>query len=317
MLLSDGADRGSAAALDGRPPPPPRRRARLHRSACASRRRRLRHAQPAGRRYAGEFSAASLARGSRPRLPAARLAARAPVCDPLPLGRDPPAKRVSVEGPRRRDVGPASRELRVTGAAPAARPPFHRAPGRAALAVPRRPPFDREHRSPRCCRARPVAAAARRRGSMRARMAAYVTAADPTPRAADDAAGTARVLARRRTARSTRRAWWRRFKEQLDIGRIRCAPVRLARLGRRGTAAGCCWSRSVGGPVVGLLALAVPVGAYCARRAAGSRSSVSCSRDQLPDNLQVDRVRDACRAFVRRRASASWSRTRRSRPGAS
>ena len=94
-----------------------------------SRRRRLRHAEPAGGGDARRVLLRRLDQGPHPDLRPARLPARQPVRDPLPLRRRPArARRRRRRRPRR---SPAARAPSTTSPAlrPVAHAPFRRSPG--------------------------------------------------------------------------------------------------------------------------------------------------------------------------------------------
>ena len=130
-----------------------------------------------------------------------------------------------------------------------------------------------------------------RGGSIQARMAEYV---DPPPEPDARLQGRADGRTLAGAGRSLdKTAWAVRFKDRLDIARITMPPVQLAALVAAGTALLLLALTSIGGPVLGLLAFAVPAGVwmYISRRL---REQRLLFRDQLPDNLQI--VASAMRA---------------------
>lgn len=120
--------------------------------------------------------------------------------------------------------------------------------------------------------------------STRARMAAYV---DPPPesdpRSEGDLKGRVLVGAER-TLDGT--AWGVRFKDRLDIARVTVPPMQLVAWVAAGTLALLLLLTAIGGPLLAVLALAVPLiaAAVLARRVRAQRDLF---RDQLPDNLQI------------------------------
>ena len=127
--------------------------------------------------------------------------------------------------------------------------------------------------------------------SIRARMSAYVDAPpEPEAGAEEDLRTRMRVGAGRSLDKT---AWGVRFKDRLDIARISVPPAQLAVSVAAGTVAVLLALLTIGGPFLGLLALAIPVGAWAliARRL---REQRLLFRDQLADNLQI--VASAMRA---------------------
>jgi tight adherence protein B len=124
---------------------------------------------------------------------------------------------------------------------------------------------------------------------LRTRVAFYVGQSDAS--AADDAEKRTGSLTERmasETSRSLERArWWPAFLERLDIARIEVAPQKLVAMVAAATALVFALLTLISGsPVVGLLALVVPLVARTVleRRVAGQRKKFI---EQLPDNLQV------------------------------
>jgi tight adherence protein B len=128
-----------------------------------------------------------------------------------------------------------------------------------------------------------------RTASLRARVAFYVGEEEASR--PDEDARRARLLSGRmadETTRSLERArWWPGFLEKLDIAGIEVAPQKLIAL----VAAATMLALSLlilisGSPVIGLMAVAVPLFArmILERRVAKQRKLFT---DQLPDNLQV------------------------------
>jgi tight adherence protein B len=128
-----------------------------------------------------------------------------------------------------------------------------------------------------------------RTASLRTRVASYVGREEPSR--ADDDARRARLLTGRmaiETTRSLERArWWPGFLEKLDIAGVDVAPQKLIAIVAAATALALALLTLISGsPVVGLLAVAVPLVArsILERRVARQRKLFT---DQLPDNLQV------------------------------
>jgi tight adherence protein B len=127
-----------------------------------------------------------------------------------------------------------------------------------------------------------------RAGGLRERMAPYVR--EPEKGAAEREGGRTPLAARllHGAERSLDgRAWWDRFREFLDIGRIEIAPVRLLAWIAAGTLACLLLLPVLGGsPVFGLPAVVVPFGAWLLIRRRVRRQRARFV-DQLPDNMQV------------------------------
>jgi tight adherence protein B len=124
-----------------------------------------------------------------------------------------------------------------------------------------------------------------RRGSVRARMAAYVSAV--APGAADrpmTLTGRRAVAAAKRSL--SRRGWMASLQEKFDVGRIPIPPERALAWTGATTLLMLLAGPLVIGPAGIVLALIVPVAAHVLveRRVAKQRSLFA---DQLPDNLQV------------------------------
>jgi tight adherence protein B len=128
-----------------------------------------------------------------------------------------------------------------------------------------------------------------RTASLRKRVAYYVGQEDAS-QAEEDARRTRLLTGRMasETTRSLERArWWPGFLEKLDIARIDVAPQKLLALVAAATVFALALLMLISGsPVVGLLAIAVPLLArtMLERRVAKQRKLFT---DQLPDNLQV------------------------------
>jgi len=128
-----------------------------------------------------------------------------------------------------------------------------------------------------------------RTASLRQRVALYVGQADAS--AGEDADRRSGFLTGRmalETSRSLERArWWPAFLEKHDIARVEVAPQKLVAMVAVATALVFALLTLISGtPVVGLLALVVPLVArtILERRVAGQRKKFI---EQLPDNLQV------------------------------
>ena len=120
--------------------------------------------------------------------------------------------------------------------------------------------------------------------SIRSRLAAYVD-----PPAEEDAGAEAELRGRMLVGAERsfdKTAWGVRFKDRLDIARITVPPIQLAAWVAAGTLILLLALATVGGPLLGLLALGVPaaVWALISRRLHAQRLLF---RDQLPDNLQI------------------------------
>jgi tight adherence protein B len=127
----------------------------------------------------------------------------------------------------------------------------------------------------------------RRRG-LRERLATYV---EPPEEPAQGGRSVGGTLTSRMLVGAERsldgRAWWDRFKEALDVGRVQIAPVRLlAWIGVGAVAALALFSLIGGSLVFGPLALLVPVVAWrlIARRVSRQRRLFI---EQMPDSLHV------------------------------
>jgi tight adherence protein B len=124
-----------------------------------------------------------------------------------------------------------------------------------------------------------------------ARMAAYV---DPPQQPAPTPDGDRKARMLGGAARSfDATAWGVRLSDRLDIARIAMPPAQLAGCVAAGTLVAGLLLTAIGGPVLGLLALAVPAtaAAVVSRKL---RQQRTLFRDQLPDNLQI--VSSAMRA---------------------
>ena len=120
--------------------------------------------------------------------------------------------------------------------------------------------------------------------SIRSRLAAYVD-----PPAEEDTGAEAELRGRMLVGAERsfdKTAWGVRFKDRLDIARITVPPIQLAAWVAAGTLILLLALATVGGPLLGLLALGVPaaVWALISRRLHAQRLLF---RDQLPDNLQI------------------------------
>ncbi len=125
-----------------------------------------------------------------------------------------------------------------------------------------------------------------REGGLRRRMAAYVAPAEEATGKAKGSALTSRVLVGAERSLE-RRAWWDRFREALDVGRIETPPVRLLAWIAIGTVAALMLFPLIGGNAAfAILAIVVPMIAWrlIGRRVRRQRKQFE---DQLPDNLQV------------------------------
>jgi tight adherence protein B len=123
-----------------------------------------------------------------------------------------------------------------------------------------------------------------RGGSLRTRMAGYVSAIEP-------GAGHHATLTGRRAAAAARRtlskgAWWASLQEKFDVGRIPMAPERALVWTAAVTLALLLAALLVAGPAGIVVALLVPLAAHLLveRRVAKQRALFA---GQLPDNLQV------------------------------
>jgi tight adherence protein B len=124
-----------------------------------------------------------------------------------------------------------------------------------------------------------------------ARMAAYV---NPPEEQAPTVEGDRKARTLGGAARTfDATAWGVRLSDRLDIARIAMPPARLAGCVAAGTVVAGLLLTAIGGPVLGLLALAVPAtaAAVVSRKL---RQQRTLFRDQLPDNLQI--VASAMRA---------------------
>jgi tight adherence protein B len=124
-----------------------------------------------------------------------------------------------------------------------------------------------------------------RRGSLRDRLAAYVSAAS-----SGEEGRPATLTGRRALASATRslnrRAWWVSLQEKFDVGRIPIPPERALMWTGAATMLTLLAAALVAGPIGVVAALLVPVAAHLLieRRVAKQRSLFA---EQLPDNLQV------------------------------
>jgi tight adherence protein B len=124
-----------------------------------------------------------------------------------------------------------------------------------------------------------------------ARLAAYV---DPPEEPAPTVEGDRRARMLGGAARTfDATAWGVRLSDRLDIARIAMPPAQLAGCVAAGTLVAGLLLTAIGGPVLGLLALAVPASA-AAVVSRKLRQQRTLFRDQLPDNLQI--VASAMRA---------------------
>jgi tight adherence protein B len=124
-----------------------------------------------------------------------------------------------------------------------------------------------------------------RRGSLRARMAGYVSAAAPDGQGHPTTlTGGRAVAAAKRTLR--RGAWWESLQEKFDVGRVPITPERALAWTGAATLAMLLLGTLVAGPLGIVLALIVPLAAHLLieRRVAKQRALFA---EQLPDNLQV------------------------------
>jgi tight adherence protein B len=125
----------------------------------------------------------------------------------------------------------------------------------------------------------------RRPRDIRARMAQFVSVAAPE-RPREAARATDAVLAQAERSFS-RRAWWSRFVEDLELAGIRIAPMHILLWTIVGTiAVGWLAWLVLGSPLFAALGLAVPffVRSFVLRKLKRKRDLFA---DQLPDNLQV------------------------------
>jgi tight adherence protein B len=201
-----------------------------------------------------------------------------------------PDERVVVEAGVQGLAGTASAVYETPGRPAGGKAPFHHSPGSALW------------RSPAAVALAILAAALlvalalwlllRPNGmSTVARMAAYV---DPPPEREPSADGDRKgrmLVGAARTFDGT--TWGVRFSDRLDIARITTPPAQLAGGVAAGTVVLAFLLIAIGGPVVGLLALAVPAAA-AALISRKLRQQRTLFRDQLPDNLQI--VASAMRA---------------------
>ena len=204
----------------------------------------------------------------------------------------------------RSPAGPGTRvrvRVRVTGLARTARAAYRTPEIRTAARAPfRRTAGERFWTSPAAAVVVSLATAALLmlalsvllrpgRRSLADRMAAYVSAApgedaEGRPRARPGLLKDRVLLGAERSLEG--RAWWAAFTEKLDIGRITVPPVRLLAATAVGTVTLLALLPAIGGPAFGMLAFAVPLGAwlFVQRRVATQRRIFG---EQLPDNLQV------------------------------
>jgi tight adherence protein B len=128
----------------------------------------------------------------------------------------------------------------------------------------------------------------RRRPDLRRRLAQFVSFAEPGESSPSRRLGP--IGPAERVAERTQ--WWGRFKEDLEIGRVRASAAQLA-VGTLAATILAVWVLSLVTPVVAVVGLAVPlaVRSYVSARAERERRRFA---EQLPDNLQV--VASAMRA---------------------
>jgi tight adherence protein B len=128
----------------------------------------------------------------------------------------------------------------------------------------------------------------RRRPDVRRRLAQFVSLAEPGESSPSHRLGP--IGPAGRVAERTQ--WWGRFKEDLEIGRVRASAAQLA-VGTLAATILAVWVLSLVTPVVAVVGLAVPlaVRTYVSARAERERRRFA---EQLPDNLQV--VASAMRA---------------------
>jgi tight adherence protein B len=201
-----------------------------------------------------------------------------------------PDERVVVKAEVQGVAGAATAVYETPGPPAAAKPPFHRSPGSTLW------------RSPAAVALVILAAALlvamalwlvlRPSGmSAVARMAAYV---DPPQERepATDGDRKARMLGgAARTFDAS--AWGVRLSDRLDIARITMPPAQLVGCVAAGTVVLALLLSAIGGPLMGMLAFAVPLTA-AAMISRKLRQQRTLFRDQLPDNLQI--VASAMRA---------------------
>jgi tight adherence protein B len=287
VVLSDGADRRSHATTDGAAAAARRAGARVFAIGLRSNSRDFGALNLLAADTHGEFSSAgSITDLSRiyDRL-GSRLAHQYLLQYRSPAG---PGTRVRVR-------------VRVTGLARTARAAYRTPEIRTAARAPfRRTAGERFWTSPAAAAVVSLATAALLvlalsvllrpgRCSLADRMAAYVSAApgedaEGRPRARPGLLKDRVLLGAERSLEG--RAWWAAFTEKLDIGRITVPPVRLLAATAVGTVTLLALLPAIGGPAFGMLAFAVPLGAwlFVQRRVATQRRIFG---EQLPDNLQV------------------------------
>jgi tight adherence protein B len=201
-----------------------------------------------------------------------------------------PHERVAVEVSVRGLDGSARAEYVSPDLRPLAHAPFRRSPGSQLWRSPTTALLAIALAALLLCSA--LWLLLRSRGvSIRARMSAYVDAPpEPEAGAEDDLRTRMRVGAGRSLDKSE---WGVRFKDRLDIARISVPPAQLVASVAAGTVVVLLALATIGGPFLGLLALAIPAGAWAliARRLRDQRLLF---RDQLADNLQI--VASAMRA---------------------
>lgn len=283
VVLSDGADWHSEASLDAVAAAARKANARIYGVGLPSRSERFGFLNLLAAKTGAEFSAAGslsdLARVYR-RL-GSRLAHQYLIQYRSAAG---PGRNVRVQVRVRGVDGTAVTSYRTPALSRKVRPPFHHVPAERVWLA-------------------PAATAAvgllvtllmfaavwvvvrPRQGGLRERVAPYVHPPEESPHSEGGALSSRMLVSAERSLDG--REWWDRFREALDIARIKTPPVRLLAWIAAGTLAALILLPAIGGtPALAVLGLAVPVAAWRLIRRRLNRQR-GAFVDQLPDNLQV------------------------------